>query len=56
MADYSSLDYWNNRYSEHNPNETFEWYQVYESLREKIAEYFKPEDKVLHIGCGTSSK
>lgn len=39
--------------SEHQ--EIFEWYQVYDNLKEKIGDLIKPEDKVLYIGSGTSS-
>ena len=53
MTDYSSQSYWDNRYlNEHH--EIFEWYQTFESLKEKIFDYFHPEDKILNIGCGTS--
>lgn len=52
--DYSSLAYWENRYQNEHL-EIFEWYQVFEGLKEKIGDYIKPEDKVLHVGCGTSS-
>ena len=53
MNDYSSLAFWEKRYtSEHL--EIFEWYQTYESLREKIGEYIKAEHKILNVGSGTS--
>lgn len=55
MTDYSSLEYWENRYQNEHL-EIFEWYQVYETLKEKISDYIKPEDKILYVGCGTSSK
>ena len=53
MTDYSSLSYWENRYTNEHL-EIFEWYQTYETLKEKIGEYFKTTDKVLNVGCGTS--
>ena len=53
MTDYSSLSYWENRYTNEHL-EIFEWYQTYETLKEKISEYLKPTDKVLNVGCGTS--
>ena len=53
MNDYSSLSFWEKRYSNEHL-EIFEWYQTYDSLREKIIEYIKPEYKILNIGCGTS--
>ena len=53
MTDYSSLKYWEGRYlNEHM--EIFEWYQTYDTLKEKIIDYIKPEDQILNIGCGTS--
>ena len=53
MTDYSSLKYWEGRYlNEHM--EIYEWYQTYETLKEKIIEYIKPEDQILYVGCGTS--
>ena len=53
MNDYSSLSYWEKRYTNEHL-EIFEWYQTYEALKERIIEYIKPEDKILNIGCGTS--
>ena len=53
MTDYSSLKYWEGRYlNEHM--EIFEWYQTYDTLKEKIIDYLKPEDQILYVGCGTS--
>ena len=53
MSDYSSIKYWDSRYlNEHM--EIFEWYQTYDTLKEKISDYIKKEDKILHVGCGTS--
>jgi len=53
MHDYSSLAFWEKRYSNEHL-EVFEWYQTFETLREKIIDYIKPEDKILNVGCGTS--
>ena len=53
MTDYSSLSYWENRYTNEHL-EIFEWYQTYETLKEKISDYIKPTDKILNAGCGTS--
>ena len=53
MTDYSSLSYWENRYTNEHL-EIFEWYQTYETLKEKIGEYIKPTDKILNVGCGNS--
>ena len=53
MNDYSSLAFWEKRYTNEHL-EIFEWYQTYESLREKIIDYIKPEYKILNVGSGTS--
>ena len=53
MYDYSSLAFWEKRYTNEHL-EIFEWYQTFESLREKIIDYIKPEHKILNVGCGTS--
>ena len=53
MTDYSSLSYWENRYTNEHL-EIFEWYQTYETLKEKISDFIKPTDKILNVGCGTS--
>ena len=53
MHDYSSLAFWERRYTNEHL-EIFEWYQTFESLREKIIDYLKPEHKILNVGCGTS--
>ena len=53
MHDYSSLSFWEKRYTNEHL-EVFEWYQTFESLREKIIDYIKPEYKILNVGCGTS--
>ena len=53
MHDYSSLAFWEKRYTNEHL-EVFEWYQTFESLREKIIDYIKPEYKILNVGCGTS--
>ena len=49
MIDYSSLSYWENRYTNEHL-EIFEWYQTYETLKEKIREYIKTTDQVLNAG------
>ena len=53
MNDYSSLAFWEKRYTNEHL-EIFEWYQTYENIREKIVEYIKPEYKILNVGSGTS--
>ena len=54
MTDSSSLKYWDGRYLTKHM-EIFEWYyQTYDTLKEKIIDYLKPEDQILYVGCGTS--
>ena len=53
MNDYSSLSFCEKSYTNEHL-EIFEWYQTYESLREKIIDYIKPEYKILNVGSGTS--
>ena len=53
MNDYSSLAFWEKRYTNEHL-EIFEWYQTYDTLKEKIIDYLKPEDQILYVGCGTS--
>jgi hypothetical protein len=53
MTDYSKLSYWEDRYKA-NP-EPFDWYQIYDKLKEKISSFIKPLDKILILGAGTSS-
>ena len=54
MTDYSKLNYWEERYD--NNSEPFDWYQIYDTLKEKIAAFIKPTDKILILGAGSSSK
>ena len=54
MTDSYSLKYWDGRYLT-KQMEIFEWYyQTYDTLKEKIIDYLKPEDQILYVGCGTS--
>ena len=58
MANYGKLEYWEERYQKEK--EQFDWLQRYAPpngtcfLRDIIANYSKPTDKVLVVGCGTS--
>jgi hypothetical protein len=36
--------------------EPFDWYQRFSGLKDLIAEVVKPDDKILNLGCGNSSK
>lgn len=54
MADFSNVDYWDERYA--NRPELFDWYQIYQNLKEFISLLFNKNDNILNIGAGTSSK
>jgi hypothetical protein len=54
MTDYSKLDYWEERYDTNS--DPFDWYQIYDTLKEKIGAFIKPTDKILILGAGSSSK
>jgi len=54
MADFSKVDYWEDRYANHP--ELFDWYQIYPNLRDFISLLLNKNDSVLNIGAGTSSK
>eukprot|EP00826_Nyctotherus_ovalis_P064802 TRINITY_DN9513_c0_g1_i10.p1 TRINITY_DN9513_c0_g1~~TRINITY_DN9513_c0_g1_i10.p1 ORF type:complete len:165 (-),score=51.71 TRINITY_DN9513_c0_g1_i10:18-512(-) len=52
MAHYAKPEYWEERYQ--REPEPFDWYQKYQGFRDCLAQNMKAEDKILHIGCGTS--
>ena len=52
MTDYSKLSYWEERYENHP--DSFDWYQIYFTLKDKIFINLKPTDKILVLGAGTS--
>ncbi|CEF68086.1 Methyltransferase domain-containing protein [Strongyloides ratti] len=48
---YSTKYYWDNRFKE---EETYEWIANFEEFGNILLKYLKPDDKILHIGCGNS--
>jgi hypothetical protein len=53
MADYSKVDYWEERYANHP--ELFDWYQIYQNLKDYISLLLNKNDAILNVGAGTSS-
>lgn len=48
---YSSVDYWNDRYS--NESE-YDWLGDYKSFKSLIHKHVKKQDRILMVGCGNS--
>lgn len=46
-ADYSSVSYWNERYSE---EESFEWCKSYSAFKDLIQKEIQPSDRILMLG------
>ena len=54
MAQYNSIEYWNDRYR--RDGEEFEWYQSFKELKPLLSKMVGKHSKVLNIGCGNSRK
>lgn len=52
MAKYSTVAYWNERYT--NENDPFDWYQRWTGVRLVFDNALQGEKKILHLGCGNS--
>jgi ubiquinone/menaquinone biosynthesis C-methylase UbiE len=52
MAKYSTVAYWNERYT--SENDPFDWYQRWTGLRLVFDNALQNEKKILHLGCGNS--
>jgi ubiquinone/menaquinone biosynthesis C-methylase UbiE len=52
MSQYSSKDYWEDRYDKES--DPFEWFQNYYEIKDIIQRLIPKNNKVLHVGCGTS--
>uniref|UniRef100_A0A0N4ZVF6 Guanylate kinase-like domain-containing protein n=1 Tax=Parastrongyloides trichosuri TaxID=131310 RepID=A0A0N4ZVF6_PARTI len=48
---YSKKCYWDARF---NNEESYEWIAEFEEFGELLLKHIKPNDKILHIGCGNS--
>lgn len=52
-TDYSTLAYWNDRYS---GEESFEWCKSYSDFRELIRKEVQPTDRILMLGNDFKAK
>lgn len=52
--DFSSRDYWDQRYSREAAGSTYEWYQGWPGLSTILSKYIRKEDRILVLGAGTS--
>ena len=52
LAHYGKIEYWEERYTRRS--EPFDWYQVYEGVKDIITQYMTKTDKILNVGCGNS--
>ena len=50
LAHYGKIEYWEERYTRRS--EPFDWYQVYEGVKDIITQYMTKTDKILNVGCG----
>ena len=53
MANYGRPDYWEERY-QRDP-EQFDWYQPFQGVEHVIIDRVPQTNKILNIGCGSSS-
>ena len=53
MPQYGDPSYWDKRYTEY-AGSTFDWLENYDSLKQLIDLFVKPEDRILQLGCGNS--
>ena len=53
MQDYGEKEYWNQRYIKQS-DQTFDWLEDYDSLRQLITQHINLDSKILIIGCGNS--
>ncbi|KAL7065852.1 hypothetical protein ACR3K2_37030 [Cryptosporidium serpentis] len=52
MADYGTLEYWEERYKK--DRSPYDWYQKWDMLADLLKEYIDKDDRILIIGNGTS--
>ncbi|GMR54000.1 hypothetical protein PMAYCL1PPCAC_24195 [Pristionchus mayeri] len=50
-AQYAEKDYWENRFEKETH---YEWLAGFDSYKEVLLKYIRPEERILHIGCGSS--
>jgi SAM-dependent methyltransferase len=49
---YGDAEYWEKRYAKSDTD--FDWFFGWETLSTKIADFYRPTDRVLLLGCGNS--
>ncbi|KIJ55653.1 hypothetical protein M422DRAFT_151736 [Sphaerobolus stellatus SS14] len=54
-AEYETRDYWDKRYTNENPDASFDWFKSYSQIEDFIKEFVKPGDRILMLGCGNST-
>ena len=52
VSNYGKQEYWEDRYN-HRP-EPFDWYQVFEGIKDVICLNIDKKDRILNLGCGNS--
>lgn len=53
MPQYGDASYWDKRYAQYEGS-TFDWLETYASLKSVLAEFLKPDSKILILGCGNA--
>jgi len=48
---YLKQEYWDTRFS---TEENYEWLANFDQIKEILCTWIKPDDKILHVGCGNS--
>ena len=52
---YGKAAYWDRRYQRSGGDATFEWFQSYATLQSILQAELRRSDRILDLGCGTSS-
>uniref|UniRef100_A0A914VYF0 Methyltransferase type 11 domain-containing protein n=1 Tax=Plectus sambesii TaxID=2011161 RepID=A0A914VYF0_9BILA len=48
---YRKQEYWDDRFS---TEDAYEWLAGFDQIKELLCSWIKPDDKILHLGCGNS--
>ena len=52
---YGDSKYWDERYTLHGPNESFDWLESYFTLKDILRDYITSKEiKILVVGCGNA--
>ncbi|KAI6103090.1 S-adenosyl-L-methionine-dependent methyltransferase [Pisolithus croceorrhizus] len=53
--EYGTKEYWNSRYTDETPDDTFDWFKSYEDLADDIRTLIPDNSaRILMLGCGNS--